>query len=140
MPAVELFDTASNRSVGSLDGPGEYYDSRLRRDRSLVGCARCQRRSPGYAVVWDVDAGGSPKSFGPAIDFELAADGTTITVLNADGVGLRVFDLATGRSIGEIDTPAGVQYWDLEIDPTGRAGGPHLLPRAARRRDRHADG
>ena len=34
--------------------------------------------------------------------------------------GLTVFDIATGQQIREIDTPAGVEYWDFEIDPTGK--------------------
>ena len=72
------------------------------------------------AVVWDVAAGGSPKSFGPAYDFELGGDGTSIVVWT-NGTGLTVFDIATGQPIREIDTPAGVEYWDFEIDPTGQA-------------------
>ena len=40
--------------------------------------------------------------------------------MNWSGEGLRVFDLATGEQIREIDTPAGVQYNDIEIDRTGK--------------------
>ena len=87
-------------------------------DRSLAGSA-VALDDESRAVVWDVAAGEDPKSFGPAADIELAADGTSITVLNRNGVGLTVFDLATGRQTREIPTPAGVEYWDLEIDPTG---------------------
>ena len=54
--------------------------------------------------------------------------------------GLTVFDIATGQQIREIDTPAGVEYWDFEVDPTGKLAA--LVSRhfgATRRRHRHGD-
>jgi|GEM_PF-4957441 DNA-binding SARP family transcriptional activator/WD40 repeat protein len=112
--AVELFDVDSGRRIASLPGvPGQYYcctqfdpSGRWLGGLDLEG-----------AVVWDATAGGPPASFGPAYDFELAPDGTSIVV----GIGskLTISDIATGRRLREVDTPAGVEYWDFELDSTG---------------------
>jgi WD40 repeat protein len=114
-PAVELFDVASGRLVTSLPGPPAYYCCSTQFDPTgrWLGALDLQG-----AVVWDVAAGGQPTSFGPAYDFELAPDGTSIVV--GDGPKLKVFDIATGRLIREVDTPSGVEYWDFELDPTGK--------------------
>ena len=121
-PAVELFDVASSRPVGSLSAPSGFYGF-LDYDATgrWLGAVRAHPDSPEWvAVVWDLAAGGTPKPFGPAQGFELGGDSTSIVVLNWNGTGLRVFDIATGQQIREIGTPAGVEYWDLEIDPTGK--------------------
>ena len=89
-------------------------------------------------MVWDVAAGGAPKSFGPADDFELGATARSIVVCT-NGTWLTVFDIATGQQIREIDTPAGVEYWDLEIDPTGKLAALVSCLAATRRRHRHGD-
>ena len=78
------------------------------------------------AVVWDVVAGGAPRSFGPAYDFEFGRRrhiGRRLT----NGNGLAIFDIATGEQIREIATPAGVEYWDFEIDPTGKLAALSLI-------------
>ncbi|MBA3289502.1 MAG: protein kinase, partial [Acidimicrobiia bacterium] len=118
-PDVELFDLASSRPVGSLTDPEAFYvvidyDATGR----WLGGLRIDVDGQLGAAVWDVAAGGSPKLFGPAYDFELGGDGASIVV--ADGPTLTVLDIATGQKTREIDTPAGVEYWDLEIDPTGK--------------------
>ena len=82
-------------------------------------------------MVWDVAAGGSPKSFGPAYDFELGSDSTSIIV--GDGPVLTTFDITTGQQLRQIATPAGVEYWDFEIDATGTLAA--LVSRLARRVD-----
>jgi class 3 adenylate cyclase/WD40 repeat protein len=130
-PAVELFDAASRRPVGSLTGPDALY---VGLDFDATGHwlgAISVGPGPGLtAVAWDVAAGGPPKSFGPAYDFELGGDGTSIVVGN--GTHLTVFDIATGQRLREIETPPAVEYWDFELDPTGRLAvlvplaGPHV--------------
>ncbi len=67
--------------------------------------------------MWDLVNGGGPKSFGSGYDFEFGGDGKSIVVWGPARVST-VFDIATGQQIREIDTPEGVEYWDLEIDPT----------------------
>ena len=134
-PSVELFDAASGRPVGSLKGPTGYYGF-LDYDATgrWLGAVWVHPESLEWnAVVWDVEAGGAPKPFGPANDFELGADSTSIVVLNWSGSGLRVFDIATGQQIREIDTPAGVEYEEIEIDPTGKLAA--LVSYLARRID-----
>ena len=49
-----------------------------------------------------------------------------------NGTHLTVFDIATGQQLREIETPPGVEYWDFELDPTGKLAvlvpltGPHV--------------
>jgi WD40 repeat protein len=131
VPAVELFDVGSGRPVRSLAGPPNFYCCTLQYDSTgrwfgaLLGS--------GSAAVWDVAAGGSPKLFGPAYDFEFVSDGTGSSIVVGDGTVLRVFDIATGQQIREIDTPAGVEYWDFEIDQSGKLAA--LVSMLARRVD-----
>ena len=96
--------------------------ARLRPDRSLAGGApdRCRRRQSS-AVVWDLAAGGEPQVVRPRL--RLRARGRRHIDRRAErdrrrADGLRHRD-GPGR-LREIDTPAGVEYWDLEIDPTGK--------------------
>ena len=70
-------------------------------------------------MVWDVAAGGSPEARS-APPTTSSSEATAHRSSLADGTGLTVFDIATGQQIREIDTPAGVEYWDFEIDPTGK--------------------
>ena len=120
-PDVGLFDVASSQPVGSLTDPGGTvvvldHDATGR----WLGALRIDPAGQLSAVLWDLAASGGPKSFGPALDFAVVDDGTSIVVLNGTGSGLTAFDIATAQPIREIDTPAGVEYWDLDIDPTGR--------------------
>jgi WD40 repeat protein len=118
-PAVELFDVDSGRLVRSLPGPPGYYCCSTQYDRTGRWLGTLRVDDTGVtAVVWDVAAGGPPAEFGPAYDFELAPDGASIVI--GDGSRLIVFDLATGRRTREVDTPAGIEYWDFELDPTGK--------------------
>ena len=133
VPAVEFFDVASSQPVRSLTGPAGYYCCSLQYDPTgrWLGMLLVDANERASAVVWDVTAGGSPKLFGPAYDFELGRDGTSIVV--GDGTRLAVLDIATGEPIREIDTPPGVEYWDFEIDPTGKLAA--LVSTLARRVD-----
>ena len=84
--------------------------------------AACWEGSPTTSrprAVWDLVNGGEPKSFGSGYDFEFGGDGKSIVVLGI-GTGLTALDIATGQKIRAIDTPTGVEYNELEIDPTGR--------------------
>jgi DNA-binding SARP family transcriptional activator/serine/threonine protein kinase/WD40 repeat protein len=121
-PAVELFDVESRRSVASLSAPSGLYGflQYAPSGRWLGGLRGPLDAGEWSAVVWDTSVGGTPKSFGSAADFELGSDSESVVVMNWSGEGLRVFDLATGEQIREIDTPAGVQYNDIEIDRTGK--------------------
>ncbi|HSB86624.1 MAG TPA: WD40 repeat domain-containing protein, partial [Ilumatobacteraceae bacterium] len=69
--------------------------------------------------MWDLAGSGEPKSFGPAGDLAFGADGTA-AVIPGDFKGVTVFDLATGDPIRRIPTPAGIEYLELEVDPTGK--------------------
>jgi DNA-binding SARP family transcriptional activator/WD40 repeat protein len=119
VPAIETFDTASNQRSGSFTGPAGFYccmdyDPTGRWlatffANDIVG---------GSVAVWDVAAGGSPKIFGPADDYELGVDGRSIVLMSSKG--LQVIDIASRRELRVIPTPPGVGYWDLELDPTGR--------------------
>jgi DNA-binding SARP family transcriptional activator/WD40 repeat protein len=132
VPAVELFDVATSQPVRSLTGPPGYYCCSLQYDPTGRWLAALRGTDAGVdAAVWDVAAGGSPKLFGPAYDFELSGDGTSIVV--GDGTRLKILDISTGHQIREIDTPAGVEYWDFEIDPTGKLAA--LVSTLARRVD-----
>ena len=121
-PAVELFDVDSRRSVASLSAPSGPYGflQYAPSGRWLGGLRGPFDAGEWTAVVWDTSVGGTPKSFGSAADFELGSDSESVVVMNWSGEGLRVFDLATGEQIREIDTPAGVEYNDIEIDRTGK--------------------
>jgi WD40 repeat protein len=114
VPAVQLFDVASNRLIGSLTGPPGEYGSSTQFDPTGRWLAAL---GPTEAVAWDVTAGGDPRSFGPAFDLELTPDGRSIVVWNPES--FKIFDLNTGEQIREIDTPAGIAYWDFELDATG---------------------
>jgi DNA-binding SARP family transcriptional activator/WD40 repeat protein len=115
-PAIELFDVATGRLVTSLPAPPEYYCCTTQFDPTgrWLGALDYQ----GRPVVWDVAAGGQPTTFDSGYDFEFAPDGTSIVV--GSGPKLTIFDIATGRPIREVDTPEGVEYWDFELDPTGK--------------------
>ena len=119
-PAVELFDVVSGRPVSSLGPSGFYVGLDYDATGRWLGALRIDPAGQSSAVVWDLAAGGSPTSFGPALDFAIGGDGTSIVVLNGTGAGLTVFDIATGEATRGIDTPAGVEYWDLDIDGTGK--------------------
>jgi len=112
-PAVELFDVASGRRVASLPGsPGVYWRAQFDATGRWFGALEFSE-----AVVWDVAAGGQPISLGPAYDFEFAPDGTAVV---GNGPKLTIYDIATGRPIREVDTPEGVEYWDIDLDPAGQ--------------------
>jgi DNA-binding SARP family transcriptional activator/WD40 repeat protein len=131
-PAVELFDVASGRPVRTLEGPNGYYCCGIQYDPTgrWLGALRGEETGVS-AVVWDVVNGGAPRSYGLAYDLELAGDGRSIVVGNA--TGLTFYDIATGQQLREIATPQGVEYWDLELDPTGRRAA--LTSQLARRVD-----
>ena len=132
-PAVEIFDVATSQPVRSLTGPSGYYCCSLQYDPTgrWLGALQIDANDQASAMVWDVAAGGSPRVFGPAYDFELGRDGTSIVV--GDGSALSVFDTATGHKTREIATPAGVEYWDFEIGATGKFAA--LVSSLARRVD-----
>jgi WD40 repeat protein len=116
--AVRLYDIASGDWSGSLTGPAGYYCCSLQFDPSGRWLAALQATDSGaQAVVWDVAAGGSPISFGPAYDLELGADGTSVVVGN--GPQLTVYAIASGEPVRTIETTEGVEYWDFELDATG---------------------
>lgn len=116
-PVVELFDVRSHRRVRALGGPPGDYCCATQFDPAgrWLGTIDAASGSP---VVWKVGGRGGPKSFGSAYDFEFSPHGASIVVGN--GNRLTVFDLATSRRIRDVDTPAGVEYWDFELDPTGK--------------------
>jgi DNA-binding SARP family transcriptional activator/serine/threonine protein kinase/WD40 repeat protein len=115
VPPVELFDARSGQLVGSLPGPPGDYCCTLQYDPTGRWLADLGQ---GYeALVWNVAAGGAPRSFGPVFGLEFLGDGASVVVGGYDA-NLRVFDLASGRQIRQIAIPA-VDYNDLQIDPTG---------------------
>ena len=65
-PAVELFDVASGRPVGSLTGPDGYYCVLLDYDPTgrWLGALGVDPRIRD-AVVWDLAAGGDPEVVRP---------------------------------------------------------------------------
>ena len=81
-PAVEIFDVATSQPVRSLTGPSGYYCCSLQYDPTgrWLGALQIDANDQASAMVWDVAAGGSPRVFGPAYDFELGRDGTSIVV------------------------------------------------------------
>jgi DNA-binding SARP family transcriptional activator/WD40 repeat protein len=117
IPAVEIYDVASGRPVRSLTGgPVGYYCCTIQHDPTGHWLA-AYSEGQGF-VVWDLVNGGAPKLFPAGYDTELGVDGTSIMLGN--DTGLAVLDIATGQQRREIAAPAGVAYWDFEIDPTGR--------------------
>jgi WD40 repeat protein len=119
VPAVELVDVTSGRPVGSLTGPPGLYCCSLQYDPSGRWLSALLIGDEGFsAVVWDLAAGGEPLSFGSAYDLELTPDGSSVVVGN--GTLLTTFDIATGDQIGVVQGPPGVEYWDFELDASGK--------------------
>ena len=120
MPAIERFDIPSGRLAGSLPGPAGDYDS-VAHDPSgrWLGAIRDDPQNNAELVVWDIAAGGLPRSLGPAWTFQFIPGTDSVIVLDLEKP-LAVLDVATGEVIREIDLPDDVEYFGLEIDPTGR--------------------
>jgi DNA-binding SARP family transcriptional activator/WD40 repeat protein len=119
---IELVDVSSGRRVGTLaplpDHPYYCCSSHYDQTGHWFATFIASDNSPWEPVVWDVLGGGSPKAFGPAFDFELGTDGETI-VVGTSGK-LTIFEIATGEQVRQIDTPEGIEYWDMELDTTGK--------------------
>lgn len=120
-PPVQLFDTASRQPTRSLEDPtgGYLYIDFDPTGRWLGGLRIDSVDYELSASVWDVQAGGAPRSFGPAGDFSFAPDGI-VAVMPGNLMGIAMFDIATGAPLRQIETPAGIEYWELEVDPTGK--------------------
>ena len=81
--------------------------------------------------MWDVTAGGSPKLFGPAFDFELGGDGTSIVVGN--GTGWRS---STSPPVSRFVRSTHLPGWSTGTSRSTRpASSPHSFLALARRVD-----
>ncbi|HEY7626321.1 MAG TPA: hypothetical protein VH761_04610, partial [Ilumatobacteraceae bacterium] len=120
LPAIERFEIPSGRLVGSLPGPAGDYDS-VAHDPSgrWLGAVRVDPDAKAELVVWDIATGGVPRSLGRAWTFQFVPGTGSVIVLDP-GQPLAVIDVATGELIRKIDVPDDVEYFGLEIDPTGR--------------------
>ena len=139
-PAVELFDVASSRTRGIAHGSRRLLllSRPVRPDGSLAGGARgrCRRPAERRGVGrrrWRCSA---VRSSLPTTSSSAA---TAPSIIVGNGTGLTVFDIATGQQLRQIDTPTGVEYWDFEVDPTGKLAALVSTLGGARRRHRHGD-
>ena len=124
-PAVERFEVPGGRLVGSLSGPpGSYQSLAPRREWPLAGRGpRRSRRAPSRSSCGTSPPDGPPRSLGPGSALPLPPrDRLRSSSSEVEGTGLAVVDVATGDLLREIETPDDVQYFGLEIDPSGRPG------------------
>ena len=120
-PAVERFAVPGGRVLGSLDGPpGSYHFLAHDATGQWLAALRLDLDDRPTVVVWDVAAGGSPRSLGAGNAFGFLSGTGAVVVLGPEGTGLTVVDVATADVIREIATPDDLQYFGLEVDPTGR--------------------
>jgi DNA-binding SARP family transcriptional activator/WD40 repeat protein len=116
-PAIEVHDVASGRLVRTLPGrPGDYLCCSIQFDPT--GRWLGSLDGDHGAVVWDLVDSGAARSFDGVHDFEFAVDGSSIVVIGDDAT-LTTFDVANGQQLSQFATPQGVEYGDLELDPTG---------------------
>jgi DNA-binding SARP family transcriptional activator/WD40 repeat protein len=120
-PAVQRFEVPGGRIVGSLSGPaGSYHAPDHDASGRWLAAIHVSVDESRDIVVWDVAAGGLPRSLGPATWFDYLPGSDSVVVLGPRLTGLAVVDLITGDIIREFETPDLVDYQAIEIDPSGR--------------------
>jgi WD40 repeat protein len=120
-PAVQGFEVPGGRMVDSLSGPAGSYNE-LEHDDSgrWLAAVRVDPDERREIVVWDLDDVGPPRSLGLGIDFAFVPRTGSLVILGSEASGLTVIDVATGDVIRELDTPVDIEYFAVDVDPTGR--------------------
>ena len=136
-PALEQFDVATGRSLGTLPGPAASYDvvSYDSTGRWLGAAAATDDGS--NVVLWDLHGGGAPITIGPGIDFRFIPGTSSLVVVAQDSPELVVYDLQPDGSFAEARRvpPPGlpVRGHGCELE---RLGGHRVAAGPARRRAR----
>ena len=120
-PAVQRFEVPGGRAVGSLSGPPGSYHS-LAHDGAgrWLAALHVGPDEGREIVVWDIAAGGQPRSLGPGSAFGFLPGTGSLVILGREGTSLAVVDVVTGDVIREIETPGDVVYAGFDIETSAR--------------------
>jgi WD40 repeat protein len=117
---VRIIDTFEGREIQSLSGhTGLIHDSGWSRDGRYIATS-------GYDAsvrVWDVSTGKEVQKFFPhagyACSVAFSADGKTLATGGSEDGLIKLYDVATGRSILPIQTPD-ISIYAITFTPDGR--------------------
>ena len=120
-PAVEQFDVATGRSLGTFDAPAASYDE-VSYDPSGRWLGAVQDTDDASNIVlWDLHGGGTPITVGPGLDFRFIPGTSSLVVVARDTPELVVYDLQPDGTFAEarrLPRPD-VSYNEMAVSSTG---------------------